>query len=273
MIIGSHGKPIPRELGLRGMVVFDGRADQPPALFVTTWSPARGPGRWCCVRKTGGISSPPASGAHGLPVTTIRTITHSRAACHHAGRLAWRQSERLGALGRLRKQRPGPRRLGAGVRLRLRRSNNKTSSRWWLRRPSLCRHPQSRGLPDLAQHLRRRAALRLRESDRQGAYRGPLNQCALSMAFKGALYVGSGIQGGGVDTRTRSARATGVDPHPSGRQLGPSRRRQPGYARRAQECLSGYLPDSTISSTATSGSLRTRRLALRQHLEWTSILG
>ena len=37
----------------------------------------------------------------------------------------------------------------------------------------------------------------------QGAYRGKLNQCALSMtSFKGALYVGSGIQGGGIATIT-----------------------------------------------------------------------
>ena len=34
----------------------------------------------------------------------------------------------------------------------------------------------------------------------RGAYRGPHNQCALSMyPFRGALYIGSGIQGGGID--------------------------------------------------------------------------
>jgi hypothetical protein len=37
-----------------------------------------------------------------------------------------------------------------------------------------------------------------------GAHRGKLNQCVLSMApFKGALYIGSGIQGGGIDTQNR----------------------------------------------------------------------
>lgn len=37
-----------------------------------------------------------------------------------------------------------------------------------------------------------------------GAYRGKLNQCVLSMRpFKGALYIGSGIQGGGIDTQNR----------------------------------------------------------------------
>ena len=34
----------------------------------------------------------------------------------------------------------------------------------------------------------------------RGAYRGAFNQCVLSMRpFKGALYVGSAIQGGGID--------------------------------------------------------------------------
>ena len=60
-IIGSHGKPIPRELGLRGMLVYDGRADQPPAF---SSPPGRRPAaraRWCCARKTAGTSSRPAS--------------------------------------------------------------------------------------------------------------------------------------------------------------------------------------------------------------------
>jgi hypothetical protein len=43
-IIGSHGKPIPRELGFRGMVVYQPTPTSEPELFVSTWSPARGPG-------------------------------------------------------------------------------------------------------------------------------------------------------------------------------------------------------------------------------------
>ena len=75
-IIGSHGKPIPRELGLRGMLVYDGRADQPAALFVTTWSPARGPGPLVLRSEDGRHFEPTCEpGLTGLPVTTIRTIT------------------------------------------------------------------------------------------------------------------------------------------------------------------------------------------------------
>ena len=40
-----------------------------------------------------------------------------------------------------------------------------------------------------------------------GAWRGPLNQIALSMyVFHDALYVGTGIQGGGIDSGIRSGR-------------------------------------------------------------------
>ena len=91
----------------------------------------------------------------------------------------------------------------------------------------------------------------------KGAYRGRLNQCVLSMAtFKGALYVGSGIQGGGVDTQNR------VGPAPPEmirihrrRQLGSDRRRQPRHAGRSQGMPVGLTcRASTTSSTATSGA-------------------
>src|SRR5689334_16965333 len=75
-ITGSHGKPIPRELGLRGMLVYDGRADQPPALLVTTWSPARGPGPHVLRSVDGRRFEPTCEpGLTGLPVTSIRTLT------------------------------------------------------------------------------------------------------------------------------------------------------------------------------------------------------
>jgi hypothetical protein len=42
----------------------------------------------------------------------------------------------------------------------------------------------------------------------QGAWRGKLNQCAFSLrVFKGALYVGSGIQHGGIDVANRTGPA------------------------------------------------------------------
>jgi hypothetical protein len=44
MIMGSEGDEISRELGYRGMVVFQGKSDQEPALYTSTWSRSRGPG-------------------------------------------------------------------------------------------------------------------------------------------------------------------------------------------------------------------------------------
>ncbi len=75
-IIGSHGKPIPRELAYRGMVVYQADENDLPALFVSTWSPAKGPGPLLLRSEDGRnfeITCEP--GLIGLPVTTIRTLT------------------------------------------------------------------------------------------------------------------------------------------------------------------------------------------------------
>lgn len=41
LIIGLMGQPVPREIGYRGMSVFEGPSDPGPALYVAAWSPAR----------------------------------------------------------------------------------------------------------------------------------------------------------------------------------------------------------------------------------------
>jgi hypothetical protein len=78
----------------------------------------------------------------------------------------------------------------------------------------------------------------------QGAYRGPHNQCVLSMCpFKGYLYIGSAIQGGGVDRQHK------IGPAPpelirlkvNGQWdllVGEARETPDGY----KQPLSGYLP-------------------------------
>jgi hypothetical protein len=78
----------------------------------------------------------------------------------------------------------------------------------------------------------------------RGAYRGAHNQCALSMyPFKGALYVGSGIQGGGIDRQNNVGPAAPelIRIHPDGRWdliVGESRDTPDGY----KPPLSGYWP-------------------------------
>ena len=43
-IIGSHGKSIARDISYRSIAVFKSPGETKPALYVGTWSPARGPG-------------------------------------------------------------------------------------------------------------------------------------------------------------------------------------------------------------------------------------
>ena len=170
-IIGSHGKPIPREFGLRGMLVY---AAAPISRRPCSSPPGRRPAvpGPLVLRSEDGrhFESTCEPGLTGLPVTSIRTITQFK------GRMFTTPPARAAATRTSRRtrwstraQRPGARRLGAGERLRLRRCEQQDDLRdGGLRRPSLRRHLQSRGLPGLAQHLRGRAALCLREDHRQG---------------------------------------------------------------------------------------------------------
>ena len=246
-IIGSHGKPIPRELGLRGMVVYDGRADQPPALFVTTWSPARGPGPLVLRSEDGRHFEPTCEpGLTGLPVTTIRTITQFK------GRMFTTPAGSRGGNPNISAHSvvyetsdpahggwepvcdfgfgdPNNKTIfemvGFGDHLYVGTFNLEGYQIW----RSTCEGERPYVFEKVID---------------KGAYRGPLNQCALSMAtFKGALYVGSGIQGGGVDTQNKIGPAPPelIRIHPDGSWdllVGDSRDTPDGR----KECLSGYLP-------------------------------
>jgi hypothetical protein len=110
----------------------------------------------------------------------------------------------------------------------------------------------------------------------KGAYRGKLNQCALSMAtFKGALYVGSGIQGGGVDTQNKVGPAPPelIRIHPDGDWdliVGDSRDTPDGQ----KDCLSGYLPGFDNFFNGYLWRLCEHDGWLyASSFEWTSILG
>jgi hypothetical protein len=78
----------------------------------------------------------------------------------------------------------------------------------------------------------------------QGAWRGKLNQCAFCMrVFKGALYIGSGIQNGGIDVanKTGPAGPEVIRIHPDGSWdllVGLGRETPSGW----KDALSGYRP-------------------------------
>ncbi len=206
-ITGSHGKPIPRELGFRGMIVYKAGENDKEALYVCTWSPAKGPGP-ILLRTEDGTNFKPSCepGLIGLPVTTIRSITEFK--------------------GRLYTTPAGSRGGNPNVSAHsvVYESRDPASGRW---------EPVSDfGFGDignktlfemagLGDHLyvgtfnlkgyqiwrttaEGEPPYHWEKIIEQGAYRGRFNQCVLSMfPFKGALYVGSGIQGGGVDKQHR----------------------------------------------------------------------
>jgi hypothetical protein len=75
MVVGSAGDEISRELGYRGMVVFQGESDTQPALYTSTWSRARGSGS-LILRSEDGKNFVPVSkpGLIGLPINSLRLL-------------------------------------------------------------------------------------------------------------------------------------------------------------------------------------------------------
>ena len=247
-IIGSHGKPIPRELGFRGMLVYEGsgRGDK-PALFVSTWSPARGPGPLLLRSEDGRRFEPTCEpGLVGLPVTTIRTVVpfkgrlYTTPAGSRGGNPnvsahsvvyesvdpangAWEPVSDFGFGD------AGNKTIfemtGFGDYLYVGTFNIDGYQVW--RSPCEGERPFS-----------------FEKVIERGAYRGAFNQCVLSMyPFKGALYVGSGIQGGGIDTQNKIGPAPPelirIHPDKSWDLLvGDARETPDGF----KTPLSGYMP-------------------------------
>ncbi|TGD76269.1 hypothetical protein E4634_00635 [Mangrovimicrobium sediminis] len=246
-IIGDHGKPIPRELGLRGMAVFQAAHETEPALYVATWSPAKGPG--CLVLRTvdGRTFEPSCEpGLGGLPVTVIRTLIEFKGKlytspagsrggnpnvakhsvvfeCADPAGGIWKPVSELGFGDPT--NRTVFEMIGFGDHLYVSTLNLEGGQIW-------------RSTLEGEEPYEWEKVIEL------GAYRGELNQAGCSMLpFKGALYIGTGIQGGGVDTQN------GIGPaasevfriHPDGSWdliVGEARDTPDGY----KEPLSGYRP-------------------------------
>jgi hypothetical protein len=203
MIIGSHGKSIARDISYRSIAVFSPDAATEPALFIGTWSPARGPGPLILMTKDGkNFESTCEPGLIGLPVTTIRSLMPFKGRMFttpagsrggntnvsgHAvvyesrdpARGGWEPVSDFG-FGDLKNQSLHEI-CGFGDHLYVGTLNNNGYQIW----RSTCEGERPYKWELVIE---------------RGAYRGPSNQIALSMyPFQGALYVGSGIQGGGID--------------------------------------------------------------------------
>ncbi len=207
IITGSDGKPITRELGLRGMLVFQPTPYHAPELYVSTWSPAKGPGP-LLLRSIDGRRFEPACepGLIGLPVTTIRTIVQFK--------------------GRMFTTPAGSRGSNPNVSAHsvVYESKRPAEGKWEPVSDYGFGDPGNKTIFEMAgfgDHLyvgtfnlegfqvwrsdcEGEPPYRWEKIVEKGAYRGSLNQSVLSMyPFKDALYIGGGIQGGGIDTQNK----------------------------------------------------------------------
>jgi len=247
LITGSHGKLITREIGYRGMIVYQGNNNDKPVLLVSTWSPAKGPGPLILLSEDGATFTPTCEpGLIGLPVTTIRTMVVFK------GRLFTTPAGSRGG---------NPNISAHSV---VYESENPANGQW--------RPVSDFGFGDSGNKtifemagfddylyvgtfnlegyqvwrstVEGEPPYRWEKIIDRGAYRGAFNQCVLSMyPFKGALYVGSGIQGGGVDRQNKVGPAPPelIRIYPDGHWdliVGDARETPDGW----KEALSGYMP-------------------------------
>ncbi|MBS0445545.1 MAG: hypothetical protein JSR59_06295 [Proteobacteria bacterium] len=203
MILGTHGKMIPRDVSYRAMTVHR-ESDGREVLYACTWSPARGPGPVVLRSEDGRhFEQTCEPGLVGLPVTTIRSLVSFK------GRL---YTTPAGTRG-------GSQNISGHVVIY--ESRDPAAGHW---EPAM----DAFGFGDVGNKSVHEMcpwgdylyAGTLNHSGFQlwrsrcegeppyewekvlelGCYRGKENQGILSMMpFKDALYIGTGIQGGGID--------------------------------------------------------------------------
>jgi hypothetical protein len=210
MIDGTGGIRIPREVSYRAMTTHREAAGRVPVLYACTWSPARGPGPIVLRSEDGRRFEPTCEpGLVGLPVTTIRSLTSFK------GRLFTTPTGTRG----------GNQNISGHVVIY--ESREPQAGQW----EPVCEFAfgdlSNKSIHELCGWGDYLYAGTLNHSGFQlwrsrcegdppyewekvlerGAWRGKENQGVLSMCvFGNALYVGSGIQGGGID------KANGIGP-------------------------------------------------------------
>ena len=205
---GRNGQPVPRDLGYRGMAVYQGRSDPAPALYVSGISSvSRGTGARLLRSIDGNTFSAVSEPGLGNPqISTLRALMPFDGFLYVSPTGAGKSWNASGKAIILRSADPFAGRwevtcapgfgdaentgifemqvfnncLYAGT------FNHSTGYQVW-KTPATGRQPCA-----------------WRRVTAQGAGRGNLNEMAMSMCvFNGALYVGSGIQNGGYDRTFR----------------------------------------------------------------------
>jgi hypothetical protein len=202
LVTGSHGEPMSRDLGYRGMVQFKGESDRSLCLYLTNWSRSNGDGPTllrCEDGETFEEASQPKFG--DMRVNSIRTLVpfNGRLFVAPTGSGKGNPNVSLPVIYKSSDPRRGGWRLSNQIAfgdntnrvifemaefngyLYAGTGNNEGCQVWRTRAEG---HP-----PYLWEKV----------IDR-GASRGSLNQCVVSMiVFKESLYIGTGIQNGGYD--------------------------------------------------------------------------
>jgi hypothetical protein len=246
LITGSHGKAIPREIAYRGMLVYHSLAHEKPALYVSTWSPARGPGPLLLCSEDGeNFRQTCEPGLIGLPVTTIRSMIQFKERLYTTPAGTRGGNPNVSAHSVVYESRePSTGSWCPVSEFGFGDTRNKTIFEMAAFENHLYAGTFNlEGFQIWRTTAEGEPPYRWEKVIEQGAYRGGLNQCVLSMyPFKGALYVGSGIQGGGVDRKNKVGPAPPelIRIFPDGRWdllVGEARHTPEGY----KEPLSGYL--------------------------------
>jgi hypothetical protein len=204
MIPGRNGQEVPRDLGYRGMAVFQGRSDPEPTLYVASMSTVLRGMAARILRSVDGVNFSPVSepGLGNPNISTFRSMVafDGYLFVPPTGEGVTFNSNRVSIILR---------------------SADPVKGQWELACESGFSDPTNNGIFELQVfngHLYAgtfnhhqgyqiwktpatgSAPCRWTKVIERGAYRGNLNEIAMSMCpFHGALYVGSGIQNGGYD--------------------------------------------------------------------------
>ncbi len=243
----SIGRGIPREMSYRCMTVFQGESDEKPALYCGTYASARGDGAYI-LRSTDGEEFTPTlrPESFGGSVITVRFLVpfKGRLFTSPAGVAGGNPNAAFRAViyetrDPVRKPWVAASKLGFGD------AGNVSV----LEMAAFGDHLYAGTLNYEGYQVWRTRAegkppYKWERVVTRGAYRGMLNQCVFSLnVFKDALYVGGGIQHGGVDVanRTGPAGPEVIRIHPDGSWdllVGLGRETPIGW----KSSLSGYRP-------------------------------
>lgn len=204
LIPGKHGEPAPRDLGYRGMKVFQGKSDSKPMLYASTMSTVL---RGCAahvLRSEDGLHFEPVCepGIGNDNISTFRELVAFD---------GWLYAPPAGEGIQFNSNRTGV----------IKRSQDPVKKEWEVAMDLGFGDPTNNGVFMMTvanNHLYAGTfnnfegyqvwatppcgdgPLQWRRVIHKGAYRGPLSELAMGMVeFNGALYVGSSIQNGGYD--------------------------------------------------------------------------